>query len=323
MAKRDPLAKALDELAELQRAGPSAAGMERLRSYLRDKSPHAVNKAVKVARKWGASELAGELAGVFERAMGSADPGCEIKAAVAEALCEWMASEGRGVFEKGITHRQHEPIHVPPWRVDVAAGLRGWCALGLVAIGHADQVRLILPLLTDEERDPRAFGARALSQAGVEAAEMLLRLKALQGDREEEVTAECLSGLARGWPERSVEFITSRLEHEPSRRGALLALAECRSPRALPVLTTAYDRERDGERKRDVLDAIALCRRNEAVDWVIGLIETGSAMEASAAVEAMAPRKHEPAVWGRVERAAGARGVNPNPGSGRIVRGGQ
>jgi HEAT repeat protein len=309
MAKVDRVDRLVSELAEIRKQGRTDAGLARVLVALRDKDSYVVSRAIDIADAWGADSLAEDVVKAFERFVTSADPGCAVKERAAKALCEWGSPHGKSVFERGVSLVQMEAV----WgkSEDVAAGVRGWSALGLAAMGHWDQVRLILPLLADPERHARILGARALAQGASDAAEALLRLKILLGDAEEEVTAECLTGLATAWPDRSVEFLR-KLSEGTGRcaAAALQALGASRSADAFRALVDMYLADLSPTRRQEILNALATSRREEALAWLIDLIENGSPGEAVTAIDALAPRKSDDRIWSRV-RAAVEAGGNP------------
>lgn len=307
MAKRDRTDALLDELAALRKSGKTDAGVTRVREMIRAGSPIVVTRAVALCDAWAASEAAPDIAGAFERLLTAQDPGCEGKQAAAKCLCEWGSPEGKPVFERGVFHVQKEAV----WggSVDVAAGLRGWSALGLAAMGHWDQVVLILPLLADPELHCRVTGARALAQGASDAAEALLRLKVIQGDVEPEVTAECISGLARAWPDRSVPFLLQLVEKGgDGARAAMIGLGESRSDDAWRELVKMYQADLSPDRRREILAALSLSRRAEPLEWICSLIENEPPGEAIAAIEALVPRRSDERVWSKVRAAVGAGG---------------
>jgi HEAT repeat protein len=72
-------------------------------------------------------------------------------------------------------------------------------------------VLLLADLLTDRTKTARVAAAQALGESRAPAAIPLLRFKARTGDREPEVTAECLSALME-----SVPFVKEFLASEAS-----------------------------------------------------------------------------------------------------------
>lgn len=309
MAKADRTAKLLEELDLLKRSERSPEGVRRLKEIFKAKEPLPVVKAVTIAEKWEARDLAEDLTVLFARFMELPDPGCAVKENVARVLCDWGPTDGGRIFERGIRYIQMEAV----WggRVDVAAGLRGWCAAGLSSMGYWDQVRLILPLLVDAEKQARIMGIRALVQGRSSEAEVALRLKMLTGDipqaepeDAEEVMTECLYGLAEGWGAKVVGFLVEMTGKGTYRRLALFALARCRADEAWESLARLFEAEVVGTRRKELLEAMATARSEKAVSWMCERIRNGRDSEAIETVRAMTIRREETRVWDRVVEAA-------------------
>src|SRR4029077_234430 len=128
------------------------------------------------------------------------DKTCAGKTAIVRALNALDFQEPE-VFLAGIRHVQLEPA----WggAQDTAAELRADCAMAVVRLGHPRANILLTDLLADSERVVRIAAAQALAASGSNASLLLLRLKARLGDRDPEVTGECLTGLMRHEPQES------------------------------------------------------------------------------------------------------------------------
>ena len=157
------------------------------------------------------------------------DPGCRAKLAVVEALVEFGARETE-LYLRGLHHVQKEPAYGPP--IDTADGLRVRCADALSRLGYPDIVLELVTLLTDAEPGARAGAAQVLAGVGTEAAEAVLRMKVLTGDREPAVLGACFQGLLQMEPDRSLAFVASYMKHpDPDvPLEAALALGESRHP---------------------------------------------------------------------------------------------
>jgi HEAT repeat protein len=192
-------------------------------------------------------------------------------------------------------------------RVDTAVALRGASALGLV--GCADRAVLadLAELLADPEPPARAAAARAIAALGRDDGVPLLRFKALVGVAEPPVLTECLLGRLRLSPASSLPFIRPFLEGaEDVAEAAALALGESRLAEALPLLREFC--ERFPRRLRAGLLAAALLRRDEAFDWLLGLVRDGPPPWARGAVEALGTYRDDEALRARVEQAVAVRG---------------
>ncbi len=300
-----PIQKRLDDLTLLASSPPSPESLVKLRTFLRDRESFLVEKAIRLAEKWAAPELVPDLISTFNRLLTSKDSGAAAKTAIAEILCNWMSPQASALFETATRHIQREPV----WggQVDVAGPLRGWGAFGLAALGHHDQVRLILPLLIDPQPEPRIYAARALSVGRSPAGEALLRLKVLQGDPEPDVLADILLSLATGWPENSLDFFLSLVEKNPAPAellpALLAAIAHCKTPRAVATLRDLYHNDLSPTSRRQTLDALALCRRSEAADFLLCLLTDSSPSQALATLSALNHRRGDPTLWPKVVAA--------------------
>jgi HEAT repeat protein len=156
-------------------------------------------------------------------------------------------------------------------------------------MSHPDALQECVTLLADPETAARAGAARAISESGQQAGVLLLRYKALIGDKEEEVTAECFAGLLRLAPAESIEFVAGFLNSgsdEIAERAAL-ALGESRLPAAFPLLHAALESTAQATLRRTLLLAMAMLRQDEAVEFLLArLAEDGekSALDALAAL---------------------------------------
>ena len=100
--------------------------------------------------------------------------------------------------------------------------------MGLAQTHHPDAPYEIVKLLADPEPGARAGAARAIGTLPGEAAALLLRFKALIGDRESDVLAECFASLLIVDPERSLGFVADFADGDEE-------LAEAAARKAEPV----------------------------------------------------------------------------------------
>src|SRR5579864_4394182 len=182
-----------------------------LAPFLRHKSNHVAAAAATTAERLEAVALAQDLVDAFLELMqepAKRDPGCKALIAIAKALVT-MEQDAARVYFLGLRHVQMEGSFGPP--VDAAAELRGVCAQGLARMAHPDALQECVTLLVDRETAARAGAVRAIADAGVQEAALLLRLKALVGDPKIEVTAECFTSLLRLAPAPSLAFVANFL----------------------------------------------------------------------------------------------------------------
>jgi HEAT repeat protein len=281
-----------------------------LAPLLRHKSSHVVAAAAATAEKLEAGALAPDLVQAFERLMQNPtklDAGCKATIAIVQALIQ-MEDPAAKVYFTGIRHFQMEGSFGPP--VDAAAPLRGLCARGLARMGHPDALLECATLLADREVPARAGAIRAVTDAGRPEGVLLLRLKALLGDKETEVTGECFGALLSLDPTGSVEFVAKFLSSrtEGIAEQAALALGESRLPAAFEVLRDAWESGGTGEQRRTLLVAIAMVRSDLALEFLLTRLAEESGPVAADALAGLAFYARDEAVLNRVEEIIRQRG---------------
>jgi hypothetical protein len=302
-----------DALAAIHaiRQSPETPDLKRdLSPFLRHKSNHVVAAAAATAERLEASALAPHLVEAFERLIvnpAKLDTGCKALVAITQALVQ-MDDPAAKVYFAGIRHIQMEGSFGPP--VDVAAPLRGLCARGLARMGHPDALLECFTLLADREVPARAGAIRAIADAGRAEGVLLLRLKALLGDKEIEVTGECFGALLSLDPAASVEFVAKFLNYGADGIGELaaLALGESRLAAAFDVLREAWERGGAAEQRRTLLVAIAMLRSDPALQFLLGRLSDDSGHVAADALAGLAFYARDEAVLARVEAIVGERG---------------
>jgi HEAT repeat protein len=260
-----------------------------LAPFLNHKSNHVVAAGAATAERLEVAALAPDLVQAFERLMrdpAKLDQGCKATIAIVQALVMLEDAAAR-VFLAGIRHVQKEGSFGPP--VDVAAPLRGLCARGLARMGHPDALLECVTLLADPEIPARAGAVRAIADSGRPDGVLLLRLKALTGDKEIEVTGECFTALLSMDPAGSVEFVAKFLnsKDEGIAEQAALALGESHLPAALAVLRDAWESGGTREHRRMLLTAIALLRGDEALEFLLERLREDSIPGAADALAAL------------------------------------
>ncbi|HSB09329.1 MAG TPA: hypothetical protein VLM38_07430 [Blastocatellia bacterium] len=303
-----------DRLAEVSRLGElpdTPDARKQLQKHLSSRNSLIVAKAAEIIAHLENHELVPDLIAAFHRFMidsTKTDKGCAAKTAIVKAL---LAAEcdDEEVFRKGIRHVQPEPT----WggRADTAAPLRALCGLGLVQSGSPDAMNELAALLADKEGDARIGAARALSHCGP-AAVPLLRFKALTGDEEPAVLAECLSGLLASMPSASFEFVAGFVDtrHPALYEHAALALAESRLPGVFELLLEKWTTTFDREFKQTLLVPMALTRSEAARDFLISVLESGELKLGNAAIAALSIYREDATIRKRAEEAIGG----PNKG---------
>jgi hypothetical protein len=289
MARSDPIQKALDRLGELRHAEPSTAVIDELRAFLRNRSNLVVAKAATVVRDLKITTLVPELVAGFNKFMADAprlDKRCAALTEIASALYE-LDYDDPGPYLTGIKHVQLEGSYGPP--VDEGAKLRAISAQGLLRTRYADALSEMVQLLVDREPAARIGAVRGLSVNGGEAGVLMLRLKVLTGDPEPAVIGECFAGLLAASPQKSVAFVGKYLDvdDDATREAATLALGESRLPAAYELLKEKWDRTAMLAEKKVLLVSMAASRLDDAIAFLISLVESAGMPIASAAGEAL------------------------------------
>jgi HEAT repeat protein len=289
VAKRPSTEEALAAIRAIRDA-PEKFDLNRdLVPFLQHKSNHVAAAAADTIGCLEAGALAQNLVGAFLEWMknpAERDPGCKALTTIAKTLAA-MDHPAAAVYLDGIRHVQMEASFGPP--VDAAAALRGICAQGLARMSHPDALLECVTLLADSETAARAGAARAISETGQQAGVLLLRYKALIGDKDEEVTAECFAGVLRLAAAESLEFVATFL-HSSSQEiaeRAALALGESRLSAAFPLLRESWEHTVQPTLRRTLLLAMAMLRQDEAVEFLLTrLAEDGEkpALDALAAL---------------------------------------
>jgi HEAT repeat protein len=289
MAKSDPIERSLDRLGELRHAEASETAVEEVRQFLRNRSNLIVSKAAKVVRELQLKALIPDLVAAFSKLMKDGprlDKRCAAVTEIVSALYELNYQEPEP-YLAGLKHVQMEASFGPP--VDEAAKLRAVSAQGLVRTRHPDALTEVTQLLVDREPAARLGAVRALAANGGEAGILLLKLKVLTGDVEPAVIGECFSGLLEASPAKSVPFVAKYIDSDDDdvAQAAMLALGESRLPAAFEVLREKWARTIAMPVRRVLLSAMAASKLDEAIAFLVSLVETASVPTAAAAVEAL------------------------------------
>jgi hypothetical protein len=157
-------------------------------------------------------------------------------------------------------------------------------------------------LLADSEVPARAGAVRAISESGQQAGILLLRYKALIGDKDEEVIAECFAGLLRLAPAESLEFVATFLQSsEEIAERAALALGESHLAAAFPLLQEAWHATSQATLRRTLLLAMAMLRLDEAVEFLLTRLAEDGEKSALVALAALALYGRDEVVRSRIQ----------------------
>jgi hypothetical protein len=289
MAKSDPIELSLNRLGELRHANAPETVVQEVREFLRNRSNLVVAKAAKVVRELQIRALIPDMVSAFDKLMADAprlDKRCVATTEIVSALYE-LNYEEPDPYLVGLKHIQMEASFGPP--VDEAAKLRAVSAQGLVRTRHPDALAEATQLLVDREPAARIGAVRALAANGGEAGVLLLGLKALTGDAEPAVLGECFSGLLEASPAKSVSFVAKYVDSEDGdiAQSAMLALGESRLPAAYEVLREKWARTAGMPTKKILLAAMAASKLDDAIAFLVSLVESETIPTATAAVEAL------------------------------------
>ncbi|HTQ54650.1 MAG TPA: HEAT repeat domain-containing protein [Bryobacteraceae bacterium] len=306
--KTSSLEAQLDRLADLRAQPSTPEGRAEIGRCLGSKMNLVVAKAARIAGEWEAAELTAQLVSAFDRFLvngAAADKRCAAKIEILKALNK-MEHAYPAVYRAGIGYVQMEAS----WgeAVDTAAEVRALSAMGLAQTDYRGALEEIVPLLVDPERDARIGAVRAIGSSGLPGDTLLLRLKALSGDAPE-VVGECCAALLRAEPEKSIGFVGQFLERpeESVAEAAALALGESRLENAFEVLRKAYQGHHSRSLGRALLVALALLRRESAIDYLLDLARNGTEQDSADACAALALYEQDPQLRERLARARDAR----------------
>jgi hypothetical protein len=278
-----------DELARLQRiAGGTITddAVDALRGVLKGSQAVLAALAAEIAGLRRVADLEQDMVRAFNRFMANPDKGCQAKTAIAEAL-QKLDHVGDEVYLRGIRHVQMEPVF--GGKKDMADDLRASCAVALANMRHPKAPFELTRLLVDPEINPRRTAIKALAHLGTEGAEMVIRLKALQGDAEPTVMGECFAALLSISPATSVGFVREFLESSLEvAEQAALALGQSHEAEAFEILREVWETNVAPDFRRMLIVPISLLRRDDAFDFLLDVIENSGPKLASEAVTALA-----------------------------------
>ena len=300
----------LDALNALEASTDRAVLNDAVGKALQDKHYRVAGKGALLAEERQLAERIPDLLAAYARFLQDPikrDPNCIAKKAIVRAL---VALECRDVqfYLEGVRYVQLEPAWGKP--VDTAVDVRGSCALGLVNSGYPRAVQELASLLSDPEPRAREAAAQAISCGYPREAEALLRFKVLVGDEHPEVLSQCFTGLLAIAPEECMAFVAANLSHKDDavRDFAALALGESRHALALKHLRERWNDVFVSDGMRGVLiRAAAVHRTDEAFDWLLSIIESGSKKQAQVAADALSVYERNTRLAERVKVALARR----------------
>jgi len=288
MAKRKTTEDKLETLRGLSTAPLTGDGEKLLREAIGSRNRELVTQAAGIVRESGLEGCCGALAEAFAHFVENPkkDKGCIAKCALVEAL-DSLEYEDDEIFFAGLRHIQKEPV----WggQEDTGAGLRAKCAIALARRNLPGVLFHLADLLSDPEAESRRGAIRAITYAGGNEAELILRVMAGQSSNQADIS-ESLGGLMECNPERSLPFVARFLDHaEPGvAESAALAMGSSRQPEALEILVRRWEQTVTPQVRDILLLPIALIRSEEALHFLLELLREGHIASAEAALEALA-----------------------------------
>src|SRR5580658_2107227 len=305
--KNDPVQSALAALDEVPLHTPE--GLKQMSKALASKSNLVAAKAARISGDAQWAEVTVDLVAAFDRFLkrgSELDKGCAALIAIARALYA-LDYDGVELYLAGIRHVQMEP----GWggSSDTAVELRAVCAMGLASTTYPNKMRELVRLLVDTEWQARSGAVRAIAAVGSETASLLLRFKALTGDKEPDVLADCFSGLLAVEGSDAVPLVTSFADarNQEVREAAILALGASRRSDAIDWLKERFEAVAHPETRQCILLSLSTSRTEAAIEFLLGVIREGSAQTSGMAVSAMEVNRTDRRIQEEVEKALRAR----------------
>jgi HEAT repeat protein len=308
--KNDPVQSALAALDDVPLR--TAEGQKQMAKALASKSNLVAGKAARISGDAQWAEMTDELVKAFDRFLkrgAEIDKGCVALNAIARALYA-LDYDGVELYLSGMRHVQMEP----GWggSSDTAAELRSVCAMGLASTTYPHKLRELVNLLVDSEWQARVGAVRAIATIGSDTASLLLRFKALTGDKEPDVLADCFSGLLTVDGAEAVPLVKSFAEgrNQQVREAAILALGASRRSDAIDWLRERFAVVAHLETRQCILLSLATSRTEAAIKFLLGVIREGSAQTSAMAVSAMEVNRADRRIQEEVEKAVRARATD-------------
>jgi HEAT repeat protein len=305
--KNDPVPTALAALDEVSLRTPE--GLKQMAKALASKSNLVAAKAARISGDAQWVEMTDELVKAFDRFLkrgSEIDKGCAGLNAIARALYA-LDYDGIELYLAGMRHVQMEPV----WggSSDTAVELRAVCAMGLASTTYPHKMRELVNLLVDPEWQARSGAVRAIAAVGSETASLLLRFKALTGDKEPDVLADCFSGLLAIEGAEAVPLVTSFADarNQEVREAAILALGASRRSDAIDWLKERFEGVAHLETRQCILLSLAMARTEAGIEFLLGVIRDGSVQTSALAVSAMEVNRTDRRIQEEIDKALRAR----------------
>jgi len=275
MMKSSKVNEAYAELGRIARGPIDDAAIIKIRKAILGPVSFIVAQAVEVVSENSLRELVPEMITAFARFVedgAKVDKGCRAKTAIAKCLnqFEYIGDE---VFLIGAYHIQMEPAFGPP--EDTAVELRSISASAIARINHVEAHYILADLLVDQEAGVRIAAVKALAFLGTSESDVMLRLKTIVGDANDGVIGECLLGLMKMAPTRSLEFVKRYFNGhgQVAMESAAMAVAASHLPESLDVLKDLWEDQSYLGRQALILP-IALIRTDASFEYLLEILKT-------------------------------------------------
>ena len=299
-------------MKELRNSNSEETRNRELRKALGDKVNVIVAKAAALIEELRIHALIPELCSTFVRLLTNptkTDPQCWGKDAIAKALRNLDHSDST-IFLKGAQHVQLEPV----WggEEDTAATLRATCTLALLQcndVTQEDKLWSIQRLLTERSPSMRKDGAQALELLGGPEAALLLRLKARMKEEDSTVTGQVFESLLRVEGDGAIPFVVEflRSPNEEVREEAALALGASRLASAVAALKHGLTEKGVLLDSEVLLRALGISRHEEAIRFLVKVVETGRLKESAGALEALKVYRDSSEIVNSIRKAVASR----------------
>jgi HEAT repeat protein len=304
MGKRLSVDDRLSSIRRLRDQPLTAEVAAELRSAMRDRSNLIVAAAATIVGDQKHPDMHADLEAAFERFLVDPvknDKLCRAKIAIVQSL-DKLGYDEADLYLRAASHVQLEPV----WggTEDTAAPLRSLAILALARVDYRGLLPLLVDSLADSHKDVRIATAQALGYHGSEAAGLLLRLKALVGDKDPEVMSECLFCLLNIESNENIAFVTRFLDSGDMANceAAIIALGRSRLPAAFDLLKTCWHRHPIGL-DEEIFLAMAMLRLPTSTEFLLEIVATGQERAALSALSALLIHRYDSGLRERIAEA--------------------
>lgn len=308
MAKQSSTEEILNRIRQIAQSPASEEGCAFLIKTLFGTNHIAVEQAARAMGRSGNPDFIPHLSAVFLKYIDypERDKGCMAKESICKAL-DSLKCFNEDVYLRGVKHIQKE--YVFGGKEDMAANLRGLCALALTRISYPDIHFVLADLLMDKEIQTRRTAVNLVSALGSERSELLLRMKALAGDKEPEIMGSIFTGLLMMATKRSIPFIAGFLPSDDLfvAGQAAASLGQSEDEAAFEVLRDYWEQNTDLSFTKPLLFAIGLTRRDAAFRFLLEVAADGGRNSALAAIEALDIYASDPRRSEEIKKTVGSR----------------